>query len=103
RSLPRGIIEETTNLELRPLWTTAKSTSKKHRRPRYLLAMPVGIKQKQNVDSVVEKFLPENFTVILFHYDEKVDGWWDLRWSREAIHVVGHNQTKWWFAKRFLH
>ncbi|KAL0310651.1 UNVERIFIED_CONTAM: hypothetical protein Sangu_2359800 [Sesamum angustifolium] len=48
-------------------------------------------------------FLPENFTVILFHYDGNLDGWRDLEWSREAVHIVAHNQTKWWFAKRFLH
>ncbi|KAL0321234.1 UNVERIFIED_CONTAM: hypothetical protein Sradi_5384900 [Sesamum radiatum] len=103
-NLPRGIIEPRSDLELRPLWTT--SSSKLKIRPRsssYLLAMPVGIKQKQNVDTIVRKFLPENFTIILFHYDGNLDGWWDLEWSREAVHIVAHNQTKWWFAKRFLH
>ncbi|KAF9613166.1 hypothetical protein IFM89_005937, partial [Coptis chinensis] len=48
-------------------------------------------------------FFSENFTVILFHYDCNVDGWQDLEWSNKAIHIVAHNQTKWWFAKRFLH
>ncbi|MBA0811730.1 hypothetical protein Gohar_003602 [Gossypium harknessii] len=65
--------------------------------------MPVGIMQKENVDNVVQKFLAANFTIILFHYDGNVDGWWDLDWGDKAIHVVAHNQTKWWFAKRFLH
>lgn len=41
------------------------------------------------------QFLPENFTIILFHYDGNVDGWWDLEWSKRAIHIVGFNQTKW--------
>ncbi|CAA2979633.1 uncharacterized protein LOC111370569 isoform X1 [Olea europaea subsp. europaea] len=68
-----------------------------------LLAMPVGIKQKENVNTIVQKFLSENFTVILFHYDGNVNGWWDLEWSKKAVHIVAHNQTKWWFAKRFLH
>ncbi|GFY91819.1 lysine ketoglutarate reductase trans-splicing-like protein [Actinidia rufa] len=40
---------------------------------------------------------------MLFHYDGNVDGWWDLSWSKKAIHIVAQNQTKWWFAKRFLH
>ncbi|VFQ58913.1 unnamed protein product [Cuscuta campestris] len=65
--------------------------------------MPVGIKQKDNVDKIAQKFLSENFTIILFHYDGNVSGWWDLAWTKTAIHIVAHNQTKWWFAKRFLH
>jgi len=90
---------------------------------RNLLAMPVGLKQKDNVDSLVQKvsmlclsqcisdevsvsinvslfyciqFLPANFTVILFHYDGNMDQWWDLEWSSKAIHIVAHNQTKWY-------
>ncbi|KAL8468000.1 hypothetical protein ACS0TY_031301 [Phlomoides rotata] len=103
-SLPRGIIEARSDLELKPLWTTS-STKKKVsvHSSNNLLAMPVGIKQKKNVDTIVQKFLSENFTIILFHYDGNLDGWWDLDWSKEAIHIVAHNQTKWWFAKRFLH
>ena len=88
--------------------------------------MPVGLKQKDNVDAVVQKvsmlcvcvvnllmaakrlgllmfvfvsciqFLPANFTVILFHYDGNMDQWWDLEWSSKAIHIVAHNQTKWY-------
>ena len=27
----------------------------------------------------------------------------DLPWSRDAIHVSARKQSKWWFAKRFLH
>lgn len=41
------------------------------------------------------QFLSANFTVILFHYDGNVDGWEDLQWSKDAIHIVAHNQTKW--------
>ncbi|XP_030467922.1 uncharacterized protein LOC115686690 isoform X1 [Syzygium oleosum] len=110
-SLPHGIIQARSDLELRPLWSTSSSRSKvdvssnevDSRSYRNLLAMPVGIKQKHNVNAIVQKFLPDNFTVMLFHYDGKVDDWGDLGWSSKAIHVVARNQTKWWFAKRFLH
>ncbi|KAL7130052.1 hypothetical protein ABFS83_13G108300 [Erythranthe nasuta] len=103
-SLPRGIIEARSDLELKPLWTTSSSRSKvSDRSSSNLLAMPVGVKQKQNVDTIVQKFLSENFTIILFHYDGNLDGWWDLEWSKKAVHIAAHNQTKWWFAKRFLH
>ncbi|PQQ07222.1 uncharacterized protein Pyn_15374 [Prunus yedoensis var. nudiflora] len=103
-SLPRGIVQARSDLELRPLWLTSGSRLKvDDYSQRNLLAIPVGIKQKDSVDAIVEKFLPENFTIILFHYDGNVDGWWDLEWSSEAIHIVAQNQTKWWFAKRFLH
>ncbi|KAM7530699.1 hypothetical protein LguiB_034109 [Lonicera macranthoides] len=102
--LPRGIIQATSDLELKPLWSTSSSKSKKSVvSPHNLLAIPVGIKQKHNVDAIARKFVPENFTIILFHYDGHMDGWSDLEWSNKAIHVIGQNQTKWWFAKRFLH
>ncbi|KAL3519668.1 hypothetical protein ACH5RR_017817 [Cinchona calisaya] len=103
-TLPHGIIEARSDLELKPLWSSGSSKTELSRRSsQYLLAIPVGIKQKHNVDRIIRKFLPENFTIVLFHYDGNVDGWWDLKWSKKAIHMVGFNQTKWWFAKRFLH
>ncbi|RDX68900.1 hypothetical protein CR513_52057, partial [Mucuna pruriens] len=103
KGLPRGIIHAKSDLELRPLWSRSSSRSKANGYSnRNLLAVPVGIKQKQNVDAMVQKFLPENFTIILFHYDGNVNGWWNLDWSSKAIHIVAQNQTK-WFAKRFLH
>lgn len=70
-----------------------------------LLAIAVGIKQKQDVDVIVRRFVSDNYSVMLFHYDGNVEGWNDLEWSKEnyVIHVVAENQTKWWFAKRFLH
>jgi len=49
------------------------------------------------------QFPEAKFTVMLFHYDGEVDGWRDLEWSGRAIHVAVRDQTKWWFAKRFLH
>ncbi|GAB2259591.1 hypothetical protein Droror1_Dr00010446 [Drosera rotundifolia] len=102
RSLPRGIIHSRTDLELNSLWSQSRAEvniSSDHN----LLAMAVGIKQKHNVDTIVKKFLTENFTIMLFHYDGNMDGWSALDWSNEAIHVMAQNQTKWWFAKRFLH
>ncbi|XP_020538855.2 uncharacterized protein LOC105644796 isoform X2 [Jatropha curcas] len=98
--LPRGIISATSDLEMRPLWGHRDKSLKK---PKNLLAMAVGIKQKQNVNKIVEKFLSSDFIVMHFHYDGIVDEWRDLEWSSHAIHIVANNQTKWWFAKRFLH
>ncbi|OAP18521.1 hypothetical protein AXX17_AT1G54390 [Arabidopsis thaliana] len=104
KGLPFGIMQPRSDLELKPLWSSSSLRSKSGELTnRNLLAMPVGLKQKDNVDAVVKKFLPANFTVILFHYDGNMDQWWDLEWSSKAIHIVAHNQTKWWFAKRFLH
>ncbi|KAK6264783.1 Protein of unknown function DUF707 - like 7 [Theobroma cacao] len=104
KSLPRGIMHAHSDLELRPLWSRSSLRSKVNvTMNKNLLAMPVGIKQKENVDDIVQKFLAENFTIILFHYDGHVDGWLDLEWGDKAVHIVAHNQTKWWFAKRFLH
>ncbi|KAF9604546.1 hypothetical protein IFM89_007667, partial [Coptis chinensis] len=66
-----------------------------HQSHRNLLAISTGIKQNENVDTIVQKFFLENFTFILFHYDCNVVGWKDLEWSNKAIHIVAHNQTKW--------
>ncbi|KAK6945533.1 Protein of unknown function DUF707, partial [Dillenia turbinata] len=68
-----------------------------------LLAMAVGIKQKESVDLIVRKFRSSDFVVMLFHYDGIIDEWKDLEWNNEVIHISVMNQTKWWFAKRFLH
>ncbi|KAH6760060.1 lysine ketoglutarate reductase trans-splicing-like protein [Perilla frutescens var. frutescens] len=99
-SLPRGIIEARSDLELKPLWTSSTASKVRARHFINLLAMPVGIKQKKSVDTIVRKFLSENFTIILFHYDANLDGWWDLCWSNEAIHIVALNQTKCWEGSR---
>ncbi|KAF7840242.1 lysine ketoglutarate reductase trans-splicing-like protein [Senna tora] len=104
KGLPQGIIQATSDFELRPLWLRGSlSTEVSPYSNRNLLAVPVGMKQKHSVNDMVQKFLPDNFTIMLFHYDGNVDGWWDLEWSGKAIHIVAQNQTKWWFAKRFLH
>ncbi|KAG8380297.1 hypothetical protein BUALT_Bualt06G0001000 [Buddleja alternifolia] len=97
--LPKGIVAKTSNLERRPLWGYPKKANSS----RSLFAAAVGIKQKENVDKIVRKFLESNFIVMLFHYDGIVDEWKEFEWSNSAIHVSADNQTKWWFAKRFLH
>ncbi|KAL1532866.1 hypothetical protein AAHA92_32826 [Salvia divinorum] len=98
-TLPEGIVSKTSNLERRPLWGLPKKTNTS----KSLFAVAVGIKQKNNVDMMVQKFLGSDFAVMLFHYDGIVDEWKDYNWSSSVIHVSADNQTKWWFAKRFLH
>ncbi|KAJ3678292.1 hypothetical protein LUZ60_002095 [Juncus effusus] len=100
--LPKGIVVETTDLEMEPL---LGSLPKKEIRKgsKSLLAIPVGIKQKDLVNKIISKFYSPHFTVMLFHYDGIVNAWRDLKWSDHVLHVSAMNQTKWWFAKRFLH
>ncbi|KAK3026024.1 hypothetical protein RJ639_042516 [Escallonia herrerae] len=69
---------------------------------KYLVTFTVGYDQRKTVDSAVKKF-SENFTVLLFHYDGRTTEWDEFEWSKRAIHVSAPKQTKWWFAKRFLH
>ncbi|WRX08382.1 Protein of unknown function DUF707 - like 1 [Theobroma cacao] len=108
-ALPKGIISETSDLEMRPLWgpqnkkTIWLQVSLKPKLSMNLLAIAVGIKQKESVNKIVKKFPASDFVVMLFHYDGIVDQWKDLEWNDLAIHVSAVNQTKWWFAKRFLH
>ncbi|KAJ8427644.1 hypothetical protein Cgig2_026260 [Carnegiea gigantea] len=71
-------------------------------KPKYLVTFTVGYDQKANIDTCVKKF-SENFTILLFHYDGCASEWEDLEWSKRAIHVSACKQTKWWYAKRFLH
>jgi hypothetical protein len=40
---------------------------------------------------------------MLFHYDGRASEWEEFEWSKRAIHVSIRKQTKWWYAKRFLH
>lgn len=69
---------------------------------RSLLAIAVGIKQKHLVNQIIKKFLKNSFVVILLHYNGIVDEW-NEEWGSRVLHVSAMNQTKWWFAKRFLH
>ncbi|KAK6917489.1 Protein of unknown function DUF707 [Dillenia turbinata] len=100
-SLPLGIIQENSDLELKSLGLSRSKVNTSVRSN--LIAITAGIKQKENVNAMVQKFLSENFAIVLFHYDGNVNEWWDLEWSSKAIHIAVQNQTKWWFAKRFLH
>ncbi|XP_020110984.1 uncharacterized protein LOC109725981 isoform X1 [Ananas comosus] len=104
--LPLGIVSRKSNLEMTPpIQGSEQSSNTKDvaKASKNLLAIAVGIKQKKVVDRIAKKFFSCNFTIMLFHYDGVVDEWGDLQWSDSALHVSGINQTKWWFAKRFLH
>ncbi|XP_038703109.1 uncharacterized protein LOC119999557 isoform X1 [Tripterygium wilfordii] len=99
-ALPEGIAVKTSDLKMRPLWgfpEDDKNASK------HLFTLPAGIKQKDLVNRMVKKFLSSGFVVMLFHYDGIVDEWKTFEWYDHVIHVSVPNQTKWWFAKRFLH
>ncbi|XP_023769739.1 uncharacterized protein LOC111918289 isoform X3 [Lactuca sativa] len=101
-ALPKGIVSKTSDLEMRPLWGPRKKR-KNVKSPMSLLAMAVGMKQKENVNEMIKKFPSDDFVIMLFHYDGIVDEWKDLEWSSRVIHISAISQTKWWFAKRFLH
>lgn len=98
--LPPGIVASESDLYLRRL--VGKPSEDLTIRPKYLVTFTVGIKQKSNVDAAVKKF-SENFTILLFHYDGRTTEWDEFDWSKQAIHVSAQKQTKWWYAKRFLH
>ncbi|KAG4980858.1 hypothetical protein JHK85_034816 [Glycine max] len=53
-AVPEGIIARISNLEMQPLWDSGKDNSIL-KRPLNLLAMTVGLKQKEIVDKIVEK------------------------------------------------
>ncbi|XP_020548148.1 uncharacterized protein LOC105157841 [Sesamum indicum] len=95
--LPPGMVKAQSDLFLHGC--VGNETFKKQS---YLLALAVGIRQKNIVDKIVSKF-SENFTIILFHYDGKTSEWDQFEWSQRAIHISAFEQTKWWYAKRFLH
>ncbi|KAE9599501.1 hypothetical protein Lalb_Chr14g0362881 [Lupinus albus] len=71
-------------------------------KPKYLVTFTVGYDMKDNINAAVKKF-SENFTIVLFHYDGRVSEWEEFEWSKRAIHISAKKQTKWWYAKRFLH
>ncbi|OVA20589.1 Protein of unknown function DUF707 [Macleaya cordata] len=98
--LPPGIVTSESDLYLRRLWGNPNEdlTMKQ----KYLVTFTVGYKQKSNIDAAVKKF-SDNFTVLLFHYDGQTTEWDEFEWSKRAIHVSAQKQTKWWYAKRFLH
>ncbi|XP_022889328.1 uncharacterized protein LOC111404805, partial [Olea europaea var. sylvestris] len=98
--LPPGIVASGADFYLRRLWGEPSEdlTSK----PKYLVTFTVGYDQRNNIDAAVKKF-SENFTIVLFHYDGRASEWDEFEWSKRAIHVSAKKQTKWWYAKRFLH
>ncbi|CAA7390456.1 unnamed protein product [Spirodela intermedia] len=77
---PRGV-------ELLPLW---------------IVAFTVGYAQRENINMAVKKFW-KSFTIMLFHYDGRARKWDQFEWSKHGVHVSVSRQTKWWYAKRFLH
>ncbi|KAJ7002514.1 hypothetical protein NC653_007870 [Populus alba x Populus x berolinensis] len=84
-ALPQGIVNEKSNYKMQPLW--GSSLNDDNPQPSAsLLAIAVGIKQKEIVDRIVTKFPLSDFVVMLFHYDGVVDKWRDLSWSDSAIH-----------------
>lgn len=98
--LPPGIIASESDFYLRKLW--GHPSEDLTIKPNYLVTFTVGYDQKDNIDKAVKK-LSDNFTILLFHYDGRTTEWDDLDWSKRAIHVSVRKQTKWWYAKRFLH
>ncbi|KAL8245950.1 hypothetical protein R6Q59_007166 [Mikania micrantha] len=97
--LPKGLVANTSDLQMQPLWGRRKKVNS----TTSLFTAAVGIKQIEMVDKIVRKFLSSDFSVMLFHYDGVVDGWKELEWADSVVHISAINQTKWWFAKRFLH
>ncbi|KAI8533585.1 hypothetical protein RHMOL_Rhmol10G0021600 [Rhododendron molle] len=98
--LAPGIIESESDFYLRRLWGLPNEDLVV--KPKYLMAFTVGYDQKKNIDAAVKK-LSENFTILLFHYDGRTSEWDEFEWSKRAIHISVRRQTKWWYAKRFLH
>ncbi|KAL3829550.1 hypothetical protein ACJIZ3_018352 [Penstemon smallii] len=98
--LPPGIIVAESDFYTRRLWGLPSEDLVV--KPRYLVTFTVGYDQKGNIDAAVKK-LTENFTILLFHYDGRTSEWDELEWSKRAIHISVRKQTKWWYAKRFLH
>ncbi|CAN6278349.1 unnamed protein product [Urochloa humidicola] len=98
--LPPGIVVSETDLYPRRLWGDPSEDLTSE--PKYLVTFTVGIGQKANIDAAVKKF-SDKFTIMLFHYDGRTTEWDEFEWSKRAIHVSVMKQTKWWYAKRFLH
>ncbi|EMS54591.1 hypothetical protein TRIUR3_08028 [Triticum urartu] len=98
--LPPGIVVSESDLHLRRLWGSPSQDAPVRK---YLLTMAVGHKERVNVNATVHKF-SDKFDMLMFHYDGHTTEWDDeFQWSKEAVHVSARKQTKWWFAKRFLH
>ncbi|TYI05867.1 hypothetical protein ES332_A10G118500v1 [Gossypium tomentosum] len=127
--LPPGIITSESDFYLHRLW--GQPSEDLTIKPKYLVTFTVGYNQKSNrcscekglsslltyiysclnlslnVQTLLSKTFilqfSENFTIMLFHYDGLTTEWDEFEWSKRAIHVSVQKQTKWWYAKRFLH
>ncbi|KAL5200135.1 hypothetical protein ABZP36_021338 [Zizania latifolia] len=97
--LPPGLVVRESDLHMRRLWGSPREDASTGK---YLLALAAGYSEKANVNATVHKF-SDKFDVVLFHYDGRTTEWDELEWSKRAVHVSARKQTKWWFAKRFLH
>ncbi|KAF5937757.1 hypothetical protein HYC85_025263 [Camellia sinensis] len=84
------------------LWRTFCNFQDLTMKPKYLVTFTVGLDQRNNIDAAIKKF-SEDFQIMLFHYDGWTSEWDQFEWSKKAIHVSVRKQTKWWYAKRFLH
>ncbi|XP_057421038.1 uncharacterized protein LOC130715058 isoform X2 [Lotus japonicus] len=98
--LAPGIVQAQSDFYLRRLWGIPSEDLPF--KPKYLVTFTVGIEQKKNIDAAVKKF-SKDFTILLFHYDGRTTEWDEFEWSKQAIHISIYKQTKWWYAKRFLH
>ncbi|XP_074284999.1 uncharacterized protein LOC141610684 isoform X2 [Silene latifolia] len=98
--LPPGIVVPETDFYLRRLWGEPSEDLKKQ--PKYLVTFTVGFNQKDHINTALKKF-SDDFQILLFHYDNRTSEWDEFEWSKQAIHVSVLKQTKWWYAKRFLH
>ncbi|XP_021901239.1 uncharacterized protein LOC110817135 isoform X2 [Carica papaya] len=98
--LPPGIVRAQSDFYFHRLWGNPNEDLSD--RPKYLVTFTVGYNQRNNIDACVKKF-SGNFTILLFHYDGRTTEWDEFEWSQRAIHVSARKQTKWWYAKRFLH
>lgn len=98
--LPPGIIAPESDFYLRRLWGDPNEDLTT--RQKYLVTFTVGFDQCKNIDKAIKKF-SEDFTILLFHYDGRTSEWDQFEWSKRAIHISVKKQTKWWYAKRFLH
>jgi len=99
--LPPSFVAAESDFYLRRLWGLPKDDLPVVK-PKYLVAFTVSYEQRKNIDACVKKF-SDNFTIVLFHYDGKTSEYDEFEWSKRAIHVSVPKQTKWWYAKRFLH
>ncbi|XP_006656518.1 uncharacterized protein LOC102704897 [Oryza brachyantha] len=100
--LPPGIIVRESDLHLHRLWGNPRSDVGSEKK--FLLTLTVGYTEKDHINATVHRFSrSDKFDIVLFHYDGRTTEWEEFEWSKQVVHVSARKQTKWWFAKRFLH